>query len=61
MFLELIFRDNFLPHAHFRKSSEDENYSGTFPPTSPNDSKIQDAAVNSVHRCTMCTFYAKGK
>ena len=41
MFLDLIFRDNFIPRQ-FSKILSDKKYSGTSPPTSPNGSNIQD-------------------
>ena len=43
MFLDLIFRNNFLSSI-LAKFVRDEKYSGTSPPTSPNGSNILDAA-----------------
>ena len=37
----------------FLTSFADEKYSGTSAPTCPNGSNIEDAAVTSVHRCTL--------
>ena len=54
MFLELIFRDNFY-RIIFRIPYSDEKGSEISPPASPNGFNIEDAAVNSVHRCTLLT------
>ena len=53
MFFTLIYGDIFLILADCVR---DESCREKIVPTSQNDSNIQDAAVNSAHRCTLWAF-----